>query len=321
MRHATIREVKDLPKEFIYPQLHPAAVRLETLKLGEGIYALLSNSGLIANSGFITGSRTVMVIDSHINAVMARQIIDAVKRITDRPLLYLVNTNYHGDHTFGNSVFPAETTVIAHRSTSEEMRQFELEKKFLLPMVDNDASVFGGVTLRLADVVFDRRLRIDLGGRSVELCHFGPGHTAGDVVAFQPEARLAWTGNLISGMPIPAMFDFGAASYLKTLANLRAALDIRTIVPGHGGIADGKIISRYLNYASDLLNTVQEAIASGKDLDQLQAECPRCGEYLPPIDSPAAGLIPFLNGLHALNLQRTYEELMHNTASGRVHTA
>ena len=59
---------------------------------------------------------------------MARQIQHVVRQVTAQPILYLVNTNYHGDHTFGNYAFPAETTIIAHRKTAERMRHFEPEQ-------------------------------------------------------------------------------------------------------------------------------------------------------------------------------------------------
>jgi cyclase len=111
----------------------------------------------------------------------------------------MVNTNYHGDHTFGNYAFPQEALIVAQQKTAEIMRDFEGEKKFLLPAVDNDPTVFGDVQLRLPDLVLDEYLELDLGGRVVELYHFGHGNTPGDTVVYVPEARVAWTGNLILG--------------------------------------------------------------------------------------------------------------------------
>ena len=90
------------------------------------------------NSAFVVGERGVLVIDAHINGAMARQIQVAVRRVTDKPILYLINTNFHGDHTFGNYAFPAETRIVAHRETAERMRDFEHEKKLLLATVNND---------------------------------------------------------------------------------------------------------------------------------------------------------------------------------------
>ena len=105
------------PEGFIPPPLHPGDARLVTRPLGEGVYALLSGDVAVDNNGFVVGENGVLVIDAHINAEMAGQIQDAVRRVTDKPILYLVNTNYHGDHTFGNYAFPEATRVVAQRRT------------------------------------------------------------------------------------------------------------------------------------------------------------------------------------------------------------
>ena len=151
------------------------------------------------NSGFVVGEHGVLVIDAHINGAMAGLIQTAVRQVTKKPILYVVNTNYHGDHTFGNSAFPPETLIVAQQKTAEIMRDFEREKQFLLPTVDNDRTVFGDVRLRLPDLVLDEYLELDLGGRVVELYHLGHGNTPGDTVVYVPEARVAWAGNLIVG--------------------------------------------------------------------------------------------------------------------------
>ncbi|MGH7563619.1 MAG: MBL fold metallo-hydrolase, partial [Gemmatimonadota bacterium] len=200
---AQIPDLSEGPAAFIPPPLHPGGARLQTRQLGDRVYALVSNHNGVDNSGFVIGERGVLVIDAHINAEMAHQIQDAVKAVTDKPILYLVNTNYHGDHTFGNFAFPAETRIVAHRATAERMQDFEAEKEFLLAAVNGDRSVYGDVQLRLPDIVFDDSLRLDLGGRVVDLYHFGPGNTPGDAVVYVPEARVAWTGNLVLGVGLP----------------------------------------------------------------------------------------------------------------------
>ncbi len=116
------------PEGFIPPPLNPAGVELQTKELAPGVYALLSGRPGVDNSGFVVGERGVLVIDAHINGTMARQIQAAVKSVTDKPILYLVNTNYHGDHTFGNYAFPTETLILAHWKTALRMRVFEHEK-------------------------------------------------------------------------------------------------------------------------------------------------------------------------------------------------
>jgi cyclase len=291
---------------FVAPPLHPGGVSLETRELAPGVYALLSTRPPVDNSGFVVGERGVLVVDAHINGAMARQIQDAVRRVTTKPILYLVNTNYHGDHTFGNYAFPAGTLIVAHRLTADRMRDFDREKQFLLQTVNNDPTVYGDVQLRLPDVVFSDRLRLDLGGRVVELYHFGPGNTPGDTVVYVPEARVAWTGNLVVGEgSIPFLIEGGAPAYLETIARFAATLDVEQIVPGHGAMTSGRILPRYVSYLSDLVGSLRDAARAGKPLDEA-VRLPLSAAFAPPADSPLA---PFVQGVHRWNLRRTYEEL------------
>src|SRR5262245_7905584 len=214
------------PQGFIPPPLHPSGARLDTQELAPGVYGLLSSKLPVDNSGFVVGAHGVLVIDAHINGAMAGLIQTAVRQVPTKPILYVVNTNYHGDHTFGNYAFPAETLIVAQQKTAECMRDIEREKRFLLPTVDNDPTVFGDVRLRLPDVVLDEYLELDLGGRVVELYHFGHGNTPGDTVVYLPEARVAWTGNLIVGEgSIPFLIEGGAGTYLETMAKWHCQLN------------------------------------------------------------------------------------------------
>ena len=298
------------PEGWAPPPLDPAGVQLETRELGPGVYALLSNRPPVDNSGFVVGERGVLVIDAHFNGAMARQIQAAVREVTDKPILYLVNTNYHGDHTFGNYAFPAETIIVAHRKTAEAMRNFEHEKEFLLMTVNGDRSVYADVRLRLPDVTFEKSLRIDLGGRVVELHHFGQGNTAGDTVVYVPQVKAAWTGNLILGSgTIPWLIEGNAPAYLKTIADLSRALDIETIIPGHVMTASGGAAGDYLRYLSNLIASVRKAINAGQTIDQALASLPLEESYLPPADSPLAGVRPLMRGFHRWNIKKTYLEL------------
>jgi cyclase len=300
----------DPPAAFIAPPLDPTGVTLATRELAPGVYALLSGEAAVDNSGFVVGEREVLVIDAHINGTMARQIQAAVARVTHKPIRYLVNTNYHGDHTFGNYAFPAETTIIAHRETAARMVDFEAEKALMLRTVNNDPAIFAEVRPRLPDLTFDERLRIDLGGRVVEVHHFGPGNTPGDTVVYVPEAKVAWTGNLVVGEgTIPPIFEGGPGAYLETIARFRRTLPVETIVPGHGAPTTGATLGRYLTYLSGLMATVRAAAGAGLSEDQAVAGLALDDAYLPPADSPFAALAPFLSGIHALNVQLAYREL------------
>ncbi len=298
------------PAGWLPPPLDPTGVQLQTKQLAPGVYALLSTRPPVDNSGFIVGEKGVLVIDAHINGAMARQIQDAVREVTDKPILYLVNTNYHGDHTFGNYAFPAETTIVAQRETAAAMRHFDREKALLLPTVNGNAAIFDGVRLRLPDVTFEKSLRLDMGGRVVELHHFGHGNTPGDTVVYVPEAKAAWTGNLILGAgSIPWAIEGQTQAYLETIARLAARLDIETIVGGHILITPGETLGVYLDYLSAHIKSVQRALGAGKTLEQTLASLPLDEIFLPPKDSPLAVARPLMQGFHLWNVKRTYQEL------------
>ena len=297
------------PKGWVPPPLDPTGVTLVTKELSPGVYALLSTKPPVDNSGFVVGERGVLVIDAHINGAMARLIQAAVRRVTDKPILYLVNTNSHGDHTFGNYAFPVETKIVAHRKTAEARRKFEQEKKVLLATVKGP-EVFSGVRLRLPDVVFEESLRLDLGGRVVELYHFGHGNTPGDTVVYVPEARVAWTGNLVLGEGIiPWAIEGNTRAYLRTITRFAASLDVETIVPGHGVMTSRATLDTYRRYLRGHINAVQGAIHSGQTLEQTLAGMPLGESYLPPADSPLALVRPLAKGFHLWNVKKTYLEL------------
>jgi cyclase len=298
------------PTGWLPPPVNPTAVDLTTRQLAPGVYALLSTRPPVDNGGFIVGTRGVLVIDAHINATMANKIQAAVRKVTEKPILYLVNTNAHGDHTFGNYAFPDTTTIIAHRKTAEAMRDFEKEKQNLLAAVNGDKSIFSNVRLRLPDVVYDKYLKIDLGGRVVELHHFGHGNTPGDTVVYSPDAKAAWTGNLVFGTAtIPWAIEGKSATYLETLARMKQTLDIKTLVPGHGVITTGAMVDFSLTYLASHIEEVRSAIHAGRTLEETLALTALDERFLPAKDSALALIRPLAKGFHRWNVKKTYLEL------------
>jgi cyclase len=181
-----------------------------------------------------------------------------------------------------------------------------------LPTVGNDQTVFGDVRLRLPDLVLDQYLELDLGGRVVELHHFGHGNTPGDTVVFVPEARVAWAGNLIVGEgSIPFLIEGGAGEYLETMAKFTHTLEVETIIPGHGLLSSGAILSRYLPYLSELIESVRKAVRAGQNMEEAIARIPLGQRYTPDTagsDSPlAAQFAAFWAGVHRWNVWRTYQ--------------
>jgi len=291
------------------PPLHPAGADLVTQQLAHGVYALVSTKPPVDNAGFVVGENGVLVIDAHINGEMASRIQAAVRQVTRKPILYLVNTNHHGDHTFGNYAFPDSTQIIAHRRTAELMRDFEDEKKLILATVDNDASVLAGVRLRLPDIVFDDFLSVDLGGIGVEIHHFGHGNTPGDTVVYVPGAKAAWTGNFILGEgTVPFLLAERAGDYLESIARMARTLEVHTIIPGHGLPATDAVLPRYTGYLTQLLQTVRGGVGAGWTLEETLANLPLPQAYDLDAETPP-GFVQMVAGIHRHNVARTYGEL------------
>jgi cyclase len=121
-------EFMERPPRHRGPNLDPTG-RLRPKRPAEGVYALMAFPPPKDNSGVVIGQHGALVIDAGINPAMANQIQQAVRRLTDRPILWLANTVYHGDHTFGNAAFPATTKIIASRQTAQRMTDLDAEKQ------------------------------------------------------------------------------------------------------------------------------------------------------------------------------------------------
>lgn len=295
----------DFTPDFPVWKLHPAGCRLAAKELAPGVFALISSIPGVDNAGFVVGEKGVLVIDAHISLPMARQIQERIREVTDKPLRFLVNSNYHGDHTFGNCAFPAETLVIQQRATAARTPYLAEEMAFMLPAVQGDAAVFDGVTYRPPDIVFDDCLRIDLGGRIVEIRWFGPANTPGDTITYVPEAKVAWTGNMTGGS-FGLALESDAPAFLGTLTRLIQTIEVETLIPGHAAPLGPSDLWLYMLYFSRLTNDMKRALNAGWTLEETLERIPMGKEFALPAADPRA---PFMEGRHRYNVRRTYLSL------------
>ena len=299
----------DFPDDFAKFELDPTGCELSIEELGPGVYALMSNLYNVDNAGFIVGDDAVLVIDAHICVAMAEQILARVREVTDKPIRYLVNSNYHGDHTFGNCAFPADTLLIQQRETALRTPWIEDEKAFLLPAVGDNTAIFDGVSYRAPDIVFDDHLTIDLGGQIVELYWFGPANTPGDTITYAPAARTAWTGNMTVGA-FGLALESDAPTYLATLAKFAQTLELETLVSGHAPLSDAGVIGQYMLYFSELTNGVKKAIGAGLSLEEAEDRVVLPAAFAPPPEHPRPDIVA---GRHRYNVRRTYLSLASQT--------
>ena len=296
---------KDFPEDFTVWKLNPKGCTLSTRELAPGVYVLLSSIPGVNNAGFVVGEKGVLVIDAHISISMAGQIQERVREVTDKPIRYLVNLNYHADHTFGNCAFPAETLIIQQRETAVRTPCLDDEREFMMPAVANDRTVFEGVTLRCPDIVFSDTLLIDLGGQIVELHWFGPANTPGDTIVYVPKAKTAWTGNMTGGS-FGLALESDAPTFLNTLIRFVRTIGPETLIPAHGPILGPEVLGQYVLYFSQLTSDIKKALSAGWTLEQTLDQTPMPEAFrLPPSDPRA----PFMQGRHSYNVRRTYLSL------------
>ena len=205
----------------------------------DGVHAWVQPDGTwwVNNAGVITGSGGSVLIDTCATEQRTRRFLDAVDAATDNaPLRWAVNTHQHGDHTYGNSLLPSSTVVIGH----EAMRAGLLVDPIIdgCPPFWTPVPDWGNVTRRVPDMTLRSDLTLYTGDRRVDLRHPGYwAHTSGDVVAWLPEERVLFTGDLIFHGLTPLVFMGSVDGALRSLDWL-ASFGPEHIVPGHGPLLD-----------------------------------------------------------------------------------
>jgi cyclase len=319
------REIAERPDGYRGPDLSPARLRLVPDRLGDRTWALMADLPPKDNNGLIVGDAAALVIDAGITPRISEQIQRQTAELTDRPVRYLVNTTYHGDHTFGNAAFPAEVVIVSSQANHAAMTDLDYEKaRRAGNMYDEQHALDAVSTWRRPDLTFTGTAEIDLGGRRVALHHFGPGNGPGDVIVYDPHTRTAWTGNFLchAGIP-PMLLEGGPGPYLRSLYAMREALpELRTVVPGHGPLGDGPDA---LDWLIDYLQTLEQQVTAefdaGAGLEQVLAAAPfpttpepSLLEALARYDlpDPATARTQFsalMTNLHRLNVLATYRAL------------
>ena len=222
-------------------------------EVSQGIYAYIQPDGSwgLNNTGFITGDSGVIAIDTCFTEARTKALLEAIRSVSDRPIRTLVNTHQHGDHTNGNYQLPA-ATIIGH----ELCRQGMLEMG--LPTV-NPNPMYSGVqwgNLRLAPpfVTFEDKLTIYSDDLKIDMRYVGPAHTTNDIIAWIPERKLLFAGDLLFNGGTPFVMMGSVAGSLRALEQLRA-IPAETIVPGHGAVCGPELIDdmvAYLRWVQDL---------------------------------------------------------------------
>src|SRR5215472_19060399 len=237
-------------------------------KLAEGVYAAVSPDGSKAgsNAGFIVGSNGVVVVDTFVSVAAARDLLAEIRKVTNLPIRFVINTHYHLDHTGGNAVFAeAGATIVAQRNLRGWLRTENLKFFGANPKPEDKARV---EALVLPDEVYSDALDIYLGSRLIQV-RYMLGHTGGDSVVIVPDANVVFGGDLIWQKHLPNLIDATTSDWVKTLEKLLADHPSATFVSGHGDVATPDDVRDFRDYLVTLRDDIAKAQAGGKSGQEL----------------------------------------------------
>ncbi|HEX8627667.1 MAG TPA: MBL fold metallo-hydrolase [Catenuloplanes sp.] len=260
----------------------------------QGVFGFLQGDGgwCVNNAGLVVGAETAVLIDTAATERRAVRLREQVTRVVPAGASLLVNTHHHGDHVFGNAQFVPAATIVAHELTRTEMAAAGLGLRNLWPDVD-----WGDTPLVLPSLTFRDRLTLDLGGITVQLIHVGPAHTTNDVVAWIPQRRVLFAGDVLMSGVTPFCLMGSIEGSLRAIERLRA-LRPRIVVAGHGPVAGPEILDVNAAYLRWIQRVAAAGVSDGRSVLQAAASAD-AGEFADLLDSER------LVG----NLHRAYAEL------------
>ncbi len=215
-------------------------------ELAEGVYRR-RYAALDLNIGLVLGEGGVLIVDTRGSHIQARQLIDDVRHITDLPVLWVVDTHWHWDHTFGNAMFP-DAVVYGHAECRRVLSERGMAAKAEVgEMVEpEDRAEIEEVEIRLPDEVFAHSAEIELGNRMVTLRYHGRAHTEGDIVVTLDEAGVVFAGDILEESAPPWFGDGYPIAWPDTVAAMSEATPV-IVVPGHGDVMDPHQVAAQLD--------------------------------------------------------------------------
>jgi len=281
-----------------------AAQELFDIKpVADGVYAAISKPAykVNCNAVIILLGDSVLVVDTHSKPSAARALIAEVKKLTDKPVRYVVNTHFHWDHYQGNEAYPsswpAGIEIISSEATRNNIQRLGIprvkheiitmpaeieqlkadlvkaasadQKEKITKNLSEAEAYFGelkSMQVTLPTLTFDRSLILHRANRTVEILWLGRGHTDGDVWVFLPKEKVLVCGDALHGWT-PFMGDSYPYDWIKTLGAAEK-LDFDYAIGGHGDVMNGKQkFELWKQYFQALMDQTSAAYASGASLD------------------------------------------------------
>ena len=262
----------------------------------------------ICNSGFIIGDDGVLVIDAMMVASQVRPYLEEIRKVTDKPIRYLVNTHHHVDHSFGNQ-FYLPTEVVSHRGCRESMITAGADVESLSQRYPQYRDDWVQSRLTPASITYEDKMIVHLGDRVIELLHPGPAHTYGDTLVYLPREKVLFTGDVAFQYLTPLARDGHVSNWIKVTNGILKDVNATTLVMGHGPVSGKEAVSWTLKYLRLVKRVSKSHFDQGASvLDASRAV--RLGEYAHWVDPERV----------MVNVQRLYQEFQGELPTPRTKT-
>ncbi|MFW6125799.1 MAG: MBL fold metallo-hydrolase [Chloroflexota bacterium] len=231
------------------------------------VMSIIPPEGGGPNAGFFLAGDGVVVIDSLVSPNFGQQLLNYVREVTDKPVAYLINTHAHGDHVFGNQALSPPAVVIAHHGARDALvsQGQAMVRSFAERFADAVPDI-KETTVIPPTVTYSQHMTLHLGDRTVQLLHLGVAHTEGDTVVYLPEEKLLYAGDLLFNHIFPPIFG-SSAGWIAAIEHMEA-MDVDTIVPGHGFLATKKDLIELKRCLLALREAVAECFDRGLSAEE-----------------------------------------------------
>lgn len=231
------------------------------------VMSLIPPEGGGPNAGFVLAGGQVVVIDSLLSPGFGQQLAEYVRRVTDRPVAYLINTHAHGDHVFGNQVFAPAARVVAQRKVRDTLlsQGESMVKSFAERFADMVPDIKDAEVVP-PDITYCRHMTLHFDDRTIELIHPGVAHTDGDTMVYLPEDRLLYAGDLLFNHIFPPIMG-SSAGWIAAIEQIEA-MDVDAIVPGHGFVATKKELGDLKQCITEVRHQVKQCFNRGLPVEE-----------------------------------------------------
>ena len=241
-------------------------VQIKVSKVAGNVYMLVGAGG---NIGASVGDDGIVIVDDQY-APLADRIQAALKGITDKPVRFIINTHYHGDHTGGNEFFQKQAPIIAQDNVRKRLE------------AGGEAGNGGSIHMQqkpqpqgaLPIITFDHDVTVHLNGEDIRALHFPAGHTDGDSIIYFPKSNVVHMGDDFVTYGFPFIDVDGGGSIDGMISGVEGAIaelpaDVK-IIPGHGGVSNLDDVRAYVKMLKETRAAVQAALDKKMTLEQMK---------------------------------------------------